>query len=158
MGRRRVAMFIGMVIFLTGVATVVFVQCATVQLQLRGSMTMGYSTGKELFEGNCKNKATLLECSDCCLTLGAGLPAMERQACVDLCIDKFTTGGGSMLVAYEAVIEAAKTVRARDMRDIIKFNNAKRFLRSCTLSRHPRVKDMAIGLCDELVLTETAES
>lgn len=118
------------------------------------SMLMGYSTGPELFNGMCKNMTSLLDCTNCCMVNGQGMPIEEREKCIDLCIDKF--GASS---AYTEIIAAARTVRDVCTADYVHYSKCRNLLRHARTSvRYPRVKSLAESLCAELNISvaETA--
>ncbi len=123
---------------------------------------MGYATGKELFYGNCHLQPTLWECTQCCLSLGAGLPHDEQAACVDLCIEKFNQANADQPLAgtISALTElagAAEVISVRATGDFVAFNHAKNLIRACRHSKHERVKSLADGLYRDLKLGSMAE-
>lgn len=133
-------------------------------------ITVGYSTGKELFEGNCKHKPTLAECVDCCLTAGVGLPSSEQVDCVNRCIAHHNSappGGGNLAApddplagtaqALRKLMACHKTITNFDTKDYVGFNNAKRFIRICASVDDKSVRDLAKILCRDLDLVDTAQ-
>ena len=128
------------------VAAVSLTLCASSPQAAIRSFTMGYSTGPELFNGMCKNMSDLLNCSNCCMVNGSGMPIEEREKCIDLCIDKF-----GVAAAYDAVISAAKTVRDVSTSDYVHFSRCRNLLKMARHSvKYPRLRALADGLCRQL--------
>lgn len=111
-------------------------------------VAMGYSTGEELFNGNCRNKLTLTECIVCCQSWG--LTQEEADKCIDLCIDHWNQKEPGS--AAREIAKAAAVVHARDTRDYLGWNRAKTVVRAAAKSKNERIQKMATRLVTELQL------
>lgn len=149
---------LGSVLIGIGILCALLTYCRVGAGQSGRMLTVGYATGKELFNGVCHTKPTLWECTNCCLTLGSGLPHSEQLACVDLCIEKFEGEGGSQLAVVDSLLTISDIVRNQSTTDYVAFNNAKRMLRLCQNSRHDRVARMAKILCRDLKIVEPVQA
>ena len=117
---------------------------------------MGYSSGKDCFNGECGQQVSFIDCVNCCVTR---CPSWTED-CVDKCLEKFDPEG-----AYGGLAEAANTFKNTDSKDYTKFCRSIVLLKAAQRSKDPRIVRTARVMAKEAqdysgrtgVLLETAQ-
>jgi hypothetical protein len=152
MDTRKFCARLGILMVMAGMTIAVVIQCAAVHPTppRYGVELMGYSTGTEAYNGECKTRPSFQECVNCCILLTQGMPPAEQGKCIDLCIaqwDIASEGGAERMIA-----SAADTARESDFKDIVGLSRAKNLLRAARYSSHERIARMASLYCNTLKL------